>query len=343
MRLLTVSLMLFLIVNLVQAQNAVSAEMASQTQEDVTITLEHAYADIAEVVIWFRIEGLDLPDGQLMGAPIINVAPSAEGYSHSFFGASGGGYTIAETGMIEGEYQFDLTETTREEIHFTFDISINQSDVMPLWIVPDDFEIDSVPSDEYAYELPYDLTFSLPITLTPEAGEILEPELSADSNDLNLSIERIVLTSMRANVIVCFDLPTAEDWQPDMHLEINGEATQLMGYGLESLPSADDNSRCSHFNYRLPVVENPSELVFSVESLFTPMPENPSVDHFIEAQIMLAEQGIEVNFNVQENGFSYEIVSKPDDMAEADANRLVYESLRIHFDASWEFVMILDE
>jgi len=343
LRYLTSIFLALLIVLPVLAQNELNEnDTISQTQEGITVTLTDYYADSTQAMIWYRIEGLDLPDGRITGAPFISVSASSDDHPTLFYGAQGGGFTFRESGDIDGDEQFDFDEPITETVDVTFEIRLNQVEGMPLWIVPDDFDLSQLPRDEYAYEFPYDLTFSFDVTLTPHPGEIFTPDFSAESNGLSLSIEEIVLTPIRANVLVCFDIPDGSDWQPDIHLTVDGEETLLMGYGFEALPSPDDTSRCSEFRFQIPAIENPSELYFEVDGLVASAPEVPTDEQIEAAEAILAAQGIEANYVIVEHGINYDIISYPDDMTESDVYGAMFHALRARYDASWEFTLDLE-
>jgi hypothetical protein len=239
----------------------------SQTLDGVTVSILASYTDITQVAFWYEITGLDLPDGQLHGAPFLNVSVLGSNGDMLITGSSTGGIDMTDSNLIAGFHRADVDFTDTQAQELTIAIAITQPEGMPLYLAPAGVPIEEAVTDEYRYDLPYDLSFRLPITVTPIEGRALFPALSADSNGLNLAIEAIMMTPVRTAVRVCFDLPDANDWQPDLQVRLDGNAGQLSGFGLEHLPDPQDTRRCSNFAFVMPASESPESLEILVDGL----------------------------------------------------------------------------
>jgi hypothetical protein len=315
-------------------ENGFGAELnQTQTVDDTTITLVWAYADVNQLA-------LDL-----------TVSPAP---------ASQDAFYYPQVILVDAngnEFSFASLSTYEADNALGFNLSFYTQVIRP----GDTPQVDNdYFANEYGDDLPDSLDLSLQLVLTysnPEAvndgigpftfnfstplypAVELEPMISTEASDIQMELQSIRTTPSETQVVLCFDLPTSEDWQPDTVLTLNDVAALPMGYGMTERPMTDDVNRC--FNIQYAAVYDSSEpttLTLTVDRLLVSEPsESPAF--WDDVQAALAEQDIMVEFTL-DHGVAPEIISLPDGMTEEQFWMVlaqVREDLRDSLAGPWVF------
>lgn len=344
---LSILILLFISIQVGQAQDNVQGEgnlNISQTQEGITVNIQQVYADTEQILVSFNIENL-VPEGQgrLKGIhAMIETNFILPGYTTTHGRQGGGSWQTLESGTVEGSRRYRHGQEITDPLNVIFQIHLEHIEGFPLWLIPDDFELEGTPPDEYAYEFPHDLNFEFSMQLPVYERQEYITSFSEESNGIQLDINEIILTPAYARLSTCFTLPDSRDWQPDMELFIDNQPAQSLGMGFNERPSNSDQSRCSIFEFAFPFNETPSELSIVISNLYASVPEIISEEDTVRASAILADLNIEANYILGDRGIRYEIISKPDDLSDAEVHFLMFDALRPRFDASWAFTLDLN-
>jgi len=242
----------------IEQANLVQELNLSQTMDDVTVTLERAYADANRVVVGFTVIG---PDGQrydpgrmtltdakgIVFPPTIGIGvtgqsdmlevelPSGEGsYVFSFDAAAiqGAPPALHLRLMIELE-EFVLPPSAPE---------LSPTPDSPPAEPPDSMVMVLEPLPAFGGTIVGPFTFDFSVPFIP--GRTVEVQQTVEAAGVAVRLERVVVAPSETRVILCFEPPDGDskDWVPIITLD-TGNGQDLSG-GVRSQLSGTSEEIC---------------------------------------------------------------------------------------------------
>lgn len=326
----------------VESQGLVQEINTIMIIDDVTVTVERAYADENRIAIWYRVDGLNLPEGKAIGSFFDVRLNTLDG---QWFG-NGGMSMMPSTDGVSHIVTFEHSEPIPEDgtYDMTFIVDLGNT---PVYVIPDDAVLGQGPiPDEYLYTPEQQGIFEFDLELIAHEAQHLSVGDSVESNGVTFTLESLQIAPSETQIVVCYDLPTASDWQPNMMITLDGVEGLLSGYALANFDKASstgfESPRCIEMSYLLAYTPDSRELVITIQDLVTSAPE-PTPEGLELARQRLEEQGIIVQFNLGDHGMGYDLLDYPDDMTQDAAHYAVYDAQRERYTGLWEFIVDLGE
>jgi hypothetical protein len=325
----------------------------SQTVDDVTVTLDWAYADVQRIVLQYTITTTGDVDPQSIVSPF--ASPQLRDSSGVMFSYASSYPAPGETPnelVVNLEYYTqalvpgdEAGEVIVNNEYFNVDPLPQELD-LELRLRLGDYTVpEGMPNAGAEIEPAGPFVFDFTVPLYPAIT--FEPMETADAAGLSVSLERVTITPANTSVRLCYPLPDRRDWQPEVSLEIGDVQGILTGASLVGAKediSLDDERWCRDMSFSLFYDQEPTELTVSVDYLTASMVEGP--DDWLEIKDALAEQGIkiEVNFTQGEQGgggVGIEVVSIPDGVDFNEAVNAARESLGDRLGGPWTFTVAI--
>ncbi|MBG0787118.1 MAG: hypothetical protein H0S79_18645 [Anaerolineaceae bacterium] len=297
--------------------------IASQTQSDVTVTLDWVFVDALRVGLGYTITGLpDVPDASgLYGEAHLN---DAEGNLIWGSGISSSEITRMEgqPGVLQGTWSVGFDGPLQEsEIQLQWNITLDGSG-MNSYIAgfPFDPEATPYPPGEFPPKLPDSNigTYTFDFTAEVHPLSVVENLPVVTANGVQMSVPKALITPSMARVMVCYQKPTEKDWWiwnadvgnlKDQSMMVGGGVIYDADINLKpsSVPDGDlwaipvefqtvEHGRCLVLDF-LQGQSNPTDpLIFTVDELQISPPEIYPDSELAAAREILLAQGIEFDY-----------------------------------------------
>lgn len=308
----------------------------TQYIEGVTVTLTHAFADANRIVLWYTIEGIELPEGNVKGR---FVEPALLRPDGSLFGtgAMSGGVTPLDLQNAPGDYlvTFDHAEDYPSDgfYHLLFRLQIGGT----VWVLPDGFVPQPGPlPDVYRIDVTPVGPFEFDLVLPASSPIELSPNQRIESNNISMSLQSLRIAASQTNILLCYSLPDERDWQPEIIVSIDGVEGVSAGGSLLLQPGFSESEPC--YDLKSPVFYQASSrhMTITVDKLRVgPSEWTPEIT--TRAQDRLHQQGIEVEFYFGANGAGYDVIQAPEEMDNADVGLAIYDALSEFYEGPWVF------
>lgn len=315
--------------------------VVDQTSEHdgVQITLQSAYADTQRIILRVKVSGdyqAALQDHMLnfvlrddtgrsfsysMAMPVIREDDElAEMYDVVFYN---------QTSFQDPEGNVEIIEGYLDSYGASIDLQLTVSlvDMSALGMVLEDAQ--STPTDTVE---PFDSVFTVPI----QQPIVVMPELEETVNGVTIWLERVSIAPSETEIALCNTLPTFQDWQPNVQLNVNGITAQPSGGNLVGLPTSEDTERCIETRFSV-YAGDADRIEVMIDALMTSVPDDP------EAWEGLAEElgtfGIEAEA-FPERGSYLGIIATPQGMTDEELAEIINdarENLRQRVDGPWTF------
>ena len=309
--------------------------LASQTIDNVKVTLLQAYVDALRAAVAFRVEsaagtqppgvGVELMDAQ---GEMINA----------------GGFSMSMDENDPSIYLVSLgfKEPLSAAAHGIGSFRGSLHVVIDPW------------SPQGGQVFAFDLDLPLYPTLT------LAPGQSLVSQGLEMRLERLEITPSFTRAFLCYQKPSAADWgiyDRNVTLQIGQTQTQIQDYALISDTDYGMNERpqwatfsargrCVRLGFALGHHQQPETLILIVHGLAQSVPEVIPQEELATANQILLQQGIQIDWEIfQGSGggsVGPRVVQKPDGMQDDEAVERFYQALGYRFDAEWVFTLELN-
>lgn len=329
-----------------ESQGLVQVIDESQTIEGVTVTVEKAYMDANRIAVWYTIADLVLPEGEVHGNYINLGVHHPADLSRLNTGATSGVVDTLEDGSFSGLITIDHQEPVPEngiyEIVFRVEIGGENAWV---YVFPPGEPFQGPPPEEYRYEMPYVGPFDFTLALNASEPVELTPDETQVSNDVPMTLKLLRITPSQTVVQVCYTMPNAQDWQPNMTVMIDDEEGLPAGYsvmGGKAALAPDILDRCVEMNFLVAYAPDSERITILIDRLHTSVPE-PSPDVLAMTKTRLAEIGIVIEFIMENHGMRWEIIDAPDDMTETEVGDAVWEAMRERYEGEWRFEITLPQ
>jgi hypothetical protein len=193
-------------------------------------------------------------------------------------------------------------------------------------------------------------TFRFPIHAQPAAPRVFEVYETQEINGIAVTLNTVTFTPSLVSMYICYEMPPdSNDWQADATIRVDGQDSwwiTSMSHGEFFTTDEGEDGRCITLKYLAPYRDDGSGLVTStdpqtlsilVDRLFASPPETLTEERKARAHQRLAEQGIEVEFDIAQGSMGWTVISAPAGMPEWEIGRLVYDALSDLYDGPWEF------
>lgn len=291
-----------------------------------TFEITKGYADANRVALWYVITGPNLDTGFYVNSTLFKA-----GQPDELFG-TGGQSSSSEAGpkpnSLAGVLTFDHTYPPPEDGEFHLRLRLQ------LYKIPANMTGDYTMQDNV--QASADLEFTLPAIGALE----LFPKLETTTHDVTFSLNSLRITPSQTALNLCFDMPSAQDWQVSITASIGDQQGLLASMGTSNGKTfrLTDPHRCMDINFLLPYQEENQQMVIEIDHLETSISEgNEAV--LERAKERLTAQGIEIEFHLVDHGLNWTIRSQPEGLTEADLNQLILDSMRERYDGPWRFVV----
>ncbi len=351
----------------------VSAPINSQTQSDITVTLDWVFVDALRVGVGYTVSGLpDVPEAAGLLGEIFIDSPQDIGIGGTGIGSSTISRVEGQPDAVQGTWSVGFQEPlTEPEATFTLDITLGSSNSEMRYYIagfPIAPEATPYPPGEFPPDLTEGLvgTYTFEFTAPVHPMTVIDQPTSITVNETLFLVPRAEVTASTSKVMVCYQKPTERDWWI-MDASLRNGDKEASSSGGRLLYDADfqlkdstfidlsmwevpdsfldvEHGRCVILNF-LQGQSNPAEpLLLTVESLEISPPEvYPEAELAAAREILLAE-GIEFNNEVFRGsgggGGGINFTTLPEGMTWETAHQKFMEALGYVHPGPWEITLI---
>ncbi|MCK6576626.1 MAG: DUF4179 domain-containing protein [Anaerolineae bacterium] len=332
----------------------------SQTIADVTLMLDWAYADANRIAIGYSLT----PPERLQGAPMdqsVMLTDDAGSFTMDGIGGGGGSGDLSEAQYI-ASYGVTFFDDAPEVLHMRLEMTLGflpevetpmaegggvvtgsgggfgygggsssaeEATPAPGIRLP----MGSVSGEQVG---PFVFEFDLPFIPALE----LTPTQTVEANGVTMTLERMSVTPSMTVVDLCFDLPTPDDWMPDVTLTAGETEAFLAGWGMQDLPVPGETRRCGTATFYAPYLLEPTTFTITAAALETSM--DFTADRAQRFEEVLRAQGIAVDVtDAGGEGFNYSIVGAPDGVDVGRAVEEAFDVFKEKFAGPWTFTVAI--
>lgn len=197
-------------------------------------------------------------------------------------------------------------------------------------------------------------------TNTPQAGSTLPAQTPAASNTptlfnfptpqvdeavFDISATNFRLDEDQVKIDVCFNLPDQQDWMLDRArlqlgaLTLDQTGGELLEYE-QATSQGKPGRRCDTFYFEAPLNSVVSEAILTIESVSAPPREGQYCEFLLSTVQPFLDQrgaGIKVSCTEQTGYSDAKVISKPDDMTQAEAEQIAFSREYYRVDGPWQF------
>jgi hypothetical protein len=318
---------------------------ASQTIDDVTLTLEWAYADASRIAIGYSVTAPEGAEDDLYPAAY-RITDAGDSFSLAGNWAEGGDSSaLSRTSEFTSNFNVVFEQNAPQILDLTVKIQLASLDETG---TVQDSGIGFGGGGEYLDSPGIYVEHSMPIMTDPVgpftftldlphySAIILEEPQTVESNGISMTLDRIVVAPSQTIARICYDLPDDRDWMP--YPVRVGEEAVFPPFHHDLRPSSGDTFRCGRLFFHIPYLLEPITFTFSVESLrISGIFTEARAEQFRQ---QLAEQGVVVEIlSANGEGFDYDIVSQPDGV---DIGALIQEAFDVfndYYAGPWTFTV----
>lgn len=200
-----------------------------------------------------------------------------------------------------------------------------------------------------------DFQFDLDIPVHPELT--FNPKQSVLADDIEVLLDRVVITPSYTNAYLCYIPPSEGDWVigQETTMSIDSQVANLGTYGLLFDKSLGDGSKGGEPGWTPPVQDGrcvkigfpigsaqPKSLTLTIPALEQSMPEVIPEEELAAAYERLKAEGIDMEWHTVDHGAYPEFKSLPAGMTEEEAYRQFIKALGYVHPGTWTFEVPLD-
>jgi hypothetical protein len=346
--------------------------VGSQTQSDVTVTLDWVFVDALRASAGYTITGLpDEPEAlDLLG---LIYFQDAQG---EFLGGAGiGSSSIVrvedQPGVLQGVYSVGFEKPlsqTEADLQFTITLDGAQAnDIIASFPVAPDAE--AYPPGVTLPRLPdgYIGTYQFEFTAPVHPMTVLEDIPSVTANGIEMLVPRAEITPSMSKVMLCFQKPSERDWWiMDAVMDNGTEGVHWVSggplydrdypYFYENQHAPDkadwevppdfmnvEHGRCIILNFLVGRVDPAEDLTLTISQLEISPPEVYPEEELAAAKEILEQQGIEMVYESWQSGggggSGVTFTSLPEGMTWKTAHQKFMEALGYVHAGPWEITL----
>jgi hypothetical protein len=303
---------------------AIKPDLDPQTIDEVTVTIDWAYADESRISLHYTISGLDWPEGTYMD-PMQNIQMTSPNIPDIWMGGVGGSRSIVQQGVITGEIDQRLVEEALDA-QKNPNIRVNVS--IPV-------------------EGPTNIgTFRFKLDLPVLDGTTIDNiDQTITANGVDMTLKGIWLTPSYVEALICFQMPSAVDWGLTASILTIGDRKYTYSSGglMQGAEGKEfrltDSERCSSVGFDIAGDPSAGSLTLSVPKLTASIPEVVTQERVDLANQMLADKGIEFKYVVIDHGSNIEIVKRPKGKTDQEIYPLIWDALTDQYEGPWVFTV----
>jgi hypothetical protein len=344
------------------------AALGEQTIDDVTVTLDWAYADAKRVGVVFTINGLpETPEATSLYGLILIKDAQGNPIGGAGVGSSSVTRLEGQPGVLKVSYSTGFQEplTVPEasfQLEVTLDGSQNNESIAGFEIPP---EATPYPPGVFPPRLPDHLigsyTFNFTVPVYPLV--VIGPQPAVTANGLTMQIARAEITASTTEVMLCYAKPSAKDWWVmKATLKNTTEETGVKGGVLvmdtdvSLKPRKSDqwvapaeyqnleHGRCVKLDFLLGPAGQSEALMLTIPQLEQSGPEVVPDGELQAAREILRTQGIELDYTTSSSasgggGGGITFTKLPEGMSQQEAYQKYQEALGYIYPGAWELVL----
>jgi hypothetical protein len=159
------------------------------------------------------------------------------------------------------------------------------------------------------------------------------------TNDIEMTLQSLRIAPSQTRVSMCFDMPSAKDWQPDPSLMIDDQAGQLVSMGTQNAKNGftlDSPQRCMTIDFVVPYNERSKQLTFEVAQLKTSAPE-PRQRCSIRRPGVWPNRASRWKFHLGDHGMGWDVISAPKGLSDEEVGMMIWDSMSEMYAGPWRF------
>ena len=326
---------------------ATKPDVPPQTINGVTATIDKAYVDESHVVVYYTISGLDWPDNvqmdsaltaSLSSKAIQNISWGAVGWS------TGSVMEGAMTGSIDQMLTADAVDAAKTPV-VDLQVDIPVDGTGAILLAPPSTGQSPQP---VTIELPNVGTFHFEFEISISQGiKLMDINQIVEANGISLTLKSLILNRSHVDALLCFEMPSAKDWSPDLRFGLGGAPDEGApeAFGSSLFPgdgkgfSLSDPERCVGMGTDVSYEGGPTRVVLTIPKLKTSIPERIPEEMVQQANERLKDRGIVFEVIAQDHGNNFNILRRPDGMPDTELYPLIWDALGDWYEGPWEFTV----
>jgi hypothetical protein len=315
--------------------------VAEDVMQDVKVILNWAYADESRVAVRFTITGLNLPEGLDYGYGAMGTFSlrdlngnvlGQDGFSTAAENREDGSKVI--TAIYYGKIDADKTPALDLKMNirvggFDAPYSPPGSEGKP----PEMRNIPLMGSTEFKFNIPV------------YKGIEVAVNQSVEANGVNMRLESMTVNRSHTEMVICFDMPSAKDWQLwKSTLRVGG--SEEYSYSIASNAITDSikenyilnaPERCTAIGFDAPYDGSATVITVTVPYLITSVPEIITEDRIEMANEMLKADRIAFEYVGSKR--DVQILQAPSGMPDWEVYQRIWDALADRYDGPWVFTV----
>lgn len=298
-----------------------------QTINGVTAEIDWVYVDESRIALHYTISGLDWPEGTLWDAMLARITSASIPVS-AFSGAGGWNSTPVEDGVMTG---------TSDQFFWDGGLDAGKHPTVDLRV-------------EIPVEGPTPVgTFQFALDVPVLDGMKLENlNQTVVANNISMTLKALVLNPSYAEALICFQMPSAVDWQLTAStIRVGGREYPFSGGGDVRGPGGKgflltDPERCSSIGFNIPYDKSATSITMTVPKLLGSIPEVVTPERVAMANQRLAERGIQIDYGNVDHGGNIEILKRPENATDGEIYPLIWDALAEQYEGPWVFTVAIE-
>jgi hypothetical protein len=309
----------------------------------VTTVIDTVYVDESRVIVEYTISGLDWPDRVQMDPTIIPSLSSTAIHD----------ITRGEAVLYPGGLKDGVMTGSVDQMLTAGAVDAAQTPIVDLKV---DIPVDGTDAGLYPPSEPGERPQPTPMDL-PNVGtfhfefdvpvyqgiKLMDISQTVEANGISMTLKSLILNHSHVDALICFEMPSEQDWQPDVRF---GDSYGDDWFGGASSLFLDENQfslmdpeRCVGMGTDVYYMGGKTLVTVRILELETSIPESIPEEMVDQANEKLADKGIvfEVIPESQDNKFN--ILKRPDDIPDIELGRLIWDALVDRYKGPWEFTV----
>lgn len=326
----------------VDQQGLVTHLNLTQTDGNISVTLDYAYADSNRISVGYFLDALVKPDDPIAtGAGMIYpVDDLHDDQGHSFVGVAGGGGGGGGGGDNEPTPTMTLVSTSHETNYDVFE-SLGTPNSLNLTLQVEVYSRTDPNSPILDPKLDQKLaTFTFTFTIPFYPGLLMTEPKAVSAAGMTLTLQKFVVTPSMTRAVICYDQPPAvstDQWWPHLTLRAGGKdiVTDAAVWTLTS-ESVGNTIPANCLVYALPQALSPEkgEWTVAVPDLYTAALSGDAFQNYLTGR--LKQYSIEV-VPQPSGGFTYNTPADMDHTQLSDIIMRVSREATISINGPWAF------
>jgi hypothetical protein len=301
----------------------------SKTIDDVTLTLDWAYADVQRIALGYTVQ---TKAGKSPEALFTNLSSAKLTDDKKAMFSFASGYPAQSEDTNKTAMVVEFHTQAMVPIKDSTDFDLNNDYFNP---APKTVNLTFDPQLGELNQSPLPISFSFTLPLYPAV--IVKPKQTVRVNNIPVTLEQLTITPAKTTARVCYDLPDNRDWIPEGSVSINGQQGLTSGMSLVGGKQADFSSthRCHDLSYNVFHDAKAAAFDLTLDHFSVSMSEGPDDWNKIKAE--LAKHNIQIEVISVSHGLDVKVLSVPDGVNYDQAVNEAREALGDWINGPWTF------